>query len=187
MRWRILNVMVLGLGVSACGSSGTSTPAGQLHSCAPDAAAWVAVPSVDAAAATATAQLQCPGSIANYCAGYATGCPPVTWAAAIAAQNATGFPPNLYVCGAYNWADDGWICDGHNTVLFAYDKSNGNRVGAVEFSAQGAGTQACLAGPATLAPYGGCTAYFNCFPNDAGFPKGNCYGDGGVDASSGGG
>jgi hypothetical protein len=187
MRGSIVVATLLGLGTGACGSSGTSTPAGQLHTCAADAGTWVTVAAPDAGAATATAALKCPGSIANYCAGYATGCPPVTWTDAVAAQNATGFPPNLYVCDAYNWADDGWICDGHNTVLFAYDKSTGKMVGAVEFSAQGASQQSCLAGPTTLAPYGGCTAYYNCFPNDAGFPRGNCYGDGGVDASGGGG
>jgi hypothetical protein len=187
MRW-IAGVMLLALGGGACGSKAT-TSAGQLHRCAPDGAAWVSPAAPDAGAGTAAAKLSCPGAISDYCANYAVACPPSTWAEAIAQQNTTGNPPQLTICDAYNWASVGWACgQGLNGVVFAYDKTTGKLLAAVELSTPGApDQQICLAGPATVSPLGACTDYYDCFPNDAGLSRGRCYGDGGVDGSGGGG
>lgn len=175
---------MLALRAGACGGKSTAS---QLHPCAPDGAAWVSVPSPEADAGTAAAKLSCPGSISDYC-NLSVSCPPATWTAAIAEQNALGFPPELYVCDTYNWAEEGWSCGGTSDVLFAYDKTTGKLVGAVELSTPGSpNQQICLAGPATMRALGSCSAYFDCFPNDASFPQGRCYGDGGVDAPGDGG
>lgn len=187
MRWAV-GVTLVALGAGACG--GNVTTARQLHSCAPDGAAWVGPPPPEAGAGTAAAQLSCPGSISDYCSKYAVACPPSTWAEAIASQNATGEPPQLTICDAYNWASVDWGCGGQglDAVEFAYDKTTGKLLAAVELSAPGtADQQIRLAGPATIGPRGSCTAYYDCFPNDAGLDKHHCYGDGGLDASGDGG
>jgi hypothetical protein len=171
MRW-VAGIALLVLGAGACG--GSSPTLSKLHSCALPGLAWVPLPE---AGVGTDVELSCPGAIGDYCGNYGV-CPPTTWAAAIAEQNGTGLPANLYVCEPYDWADEGWICGGDHHVLFAYDKATGKLMAAVELSALGAPDQQnCLAGPATIAPYGGCTAYYDCFPNDAGFPRRNCYGE----------
>ena len=180
--WWVVGVTLVALGAGACGSK--TTTASQLHTCAPDGAAWVSTPSPEAGAGTVAAELSCPGSITNYCYSYAVACPPSTWADAVASQNATGNPPNLTVCDSYNWADVAWGCGGRglNSVVFAYDKTTGKLLAAVELSAPGGpNEQICLAGPPTISPLGSCTAYFDCHPNDAGLDRGHCYGDGSGD------
>jgi hypothetical protein len=184
MRW-VAWVALLALGAGACGSKATT--ARQLHECAQDGAAWVSV-TLPEAGVEAAAQLSCPGSISDYCLNYAPGCPPSTWAEALASQSATGLPPFLSICDSYNWAESVWACGGTTQVLFAYDKATGKLLAAVELAEPGdTSKQICLAGPATISPLGSCTSYFDCFPNDAGYPRGRCYGDGGVDGSGDGG
>lgn len=188
MRW-IAGVTLLALGAGACGSKAT-TATSQLHTCAPDASAWVTPPSPDAGAGASAAVLSCPGAISDYCQNYAVACPPSTWAEAIAEQNATGEPPQLTICDAYNWASVDWGCGGGglNSVVFAYDKTTGKLLAAVQLSAPGTpDQQICLAGPATIGTLGSCTTYYDCFPNDAGLSRRHCYGDGGVDGSGDGG
>lgn len=173
--------MVLAFGAGACGSQATT--ARQLQECAPDGAAWVTIPAADASAGPAPAELSCPGSISDYCLHYAPTCPAADFAEVVSEQNATGYPGFFTVCKQYNWVQVAWSCGG-NTVAFAYDKTTGKLVGAVQVLVSATeDKQICLAGPSTLAPVGDCTAYYDCYLNDAGVMQGHCYGDGGVDGS----
>jgi hypothetical protein len=103
----------------------------------------------------------------------------LTWAEAVAEQNARGWPALLLECDSYNYVDDGFSCGDSTSVYFAYDKATGDRIAAVELSLTDH-SQICLGGPATVSRLGSCSAVFNCIPNDAGPPKGNCDRDSGA-------
>jgi hypothetical protein len=119
--------------------------------------------------------LACPTSIADFCAEPGIGAPN-TLQESIATENSTGWPPGILVCEPYDYVEVSWTCPSANGVYFAYDKSTGALVGAIEVSAD-LKAQTCLGGPASLAPLVHCTANYFCLPNDAGLDAGPCIGD----------
>jgi len=125
--------------------------------------------------------LACPQSLASYCMN-TVHCQVADLSDAFSMQNETGLPPNIYVCGAYHYADDGWVCGDDGQVFFVYETATGKLVAAIEQSSADGNRQACVGGPATVdrLDFLSCTDVFHCLSNDAGYDAGHCSGAAGA-------
>ncbi|HEX6763952.1 MAG TPA: hypothetical protein VF103_00710 [Polyangiaceae bacterium] len=125
--------------------------------------------------------LACPESLQSYCSS-TVHCPVRDLSDAFAMQNEIGSPPNIYVCGAYHYVDDDWVCGKDGKVYFVYATDTGKLVAAIEESSADDHRQACVGGPSVVEPldFRSCTDYFDCLPNDAGYDPRHCFGAGGA-------
>jgi hypothetical protein len=168
MRRLTLCLAVTFLGCSNRESTQSSKPVS--YGCATPAANWAE-----------TGVLTCPQSLASYCMN-TVHCQVADLSDAFSMQNATGSPPNIYVCGAYHYADDNWGCGDDGEVFFVYETATGKLVAAIEQSSADGNRQACVGGPATVdrLDFRSCTEVFDCFPNDAGYDARHCSGEAGA-------
>jgi hypothetical protein len=163
---RRARLLLVACTAAACSSASPAAPKPVEEGCPTSSATWSKTGDL----------LSCPQTFAAFCA-QATSCPSGGFDQLLTEQNATGFPPNLFACSPYDYADEGWSCgDGVNEVLFAYDKTTGKAIAAIEVKVDEM-QQTCLGGPATIAGLDHCTQYFSCLPTDAGYDASHCPGD----------